>query len=136
MAALGALADVSEMAMGRVMTARHYSSVTASDVERGQRPYGPTVYEARLVFRTCSWLTNEDEIPLYVDADRAKRAFRLLCEDGWKDADEPVTDWFETRLVKCERQDSTKPPPENPFGQIRQDLSDSWVIRIERPYDD
>jgi hypothetical protein len=135
MAALGALADVAEMALGRLMIPKHYSSVTATDIERGQKPYGPSVYEARLVFQSLPFHTDATgPVPLYVDADRAKTAFRALCRGGWKDADEPVTDWFEARLVKCEP-DAPSPRPERGFICL-EGHSDSWVIRIERPYDD
>lgn len=111
----------------------NYATVTATDIHRGQHPYGPTIHEARLTFRRRSPFLHEGEVPLYVNAERAKQAFRLLCQDGWKDTSEPVTEMFETRLVKCERED---PAPWADHPTPSEDRSDSWLIRIERPYDD
>jgi hypothetical protein len=113
---------------------KHFSTVTATDIERGQRrPYGPTVHEARLVFQALPFYIDATEaVPLYVDADQAKRAFRALCRDEWKERDDPTREWHEAHLVGCE----PDPPASRPErGYIcRAGCSDSWVIRVEEPY--
>jgi hypothetical protein len=116
------------------------SQITSETIEAGQRPYGPTFNESRLVFRRQNWRIHERDtwIPWYVNAETAKRAFRVLVQDGWIDIDDRSADWFATRLTKIEREEPTNPDPDGSLGlgPVRDGYSDAWVIRIERPYDD